>query len=713
MDSPLQSSSMAGDYTHSFSTQHDRSSSASDIELRPLVPNAASAAQHAETPERITDLRDATHAAATPNDINEPSWKRIASLQSPVSGLRTEDSSVIKRLVFDSWVCEAIVMALSIGCLAAIALVVNAFDGQAIPQFTAGLTLNTIVSVLSTTARSGMIFVVSASIGQLKWCWLGRPGRRVLDMQAMDDASRGPWGAITMLGSLTGGTLATFGAMITVLMVAFSPFLQQLLAYPLHEVEQQHLFAWAPRNLNYTSFYSREETSVDLFEVLEAGTWSKPKPLAPTCPTSHCEWDSFTSIGWCVKCEDRTGIAVLSDCEIRQDSQNNSMPPASCEVGLGNGDSISLAEVPLFHTSRGEGGVGGGGGERTFVEIATESIWLVGRGVSHLIHEDPVDVEDLEDVEGDEDEDEDEDEDADLTMRQSDQLSPGFVGESQPLLVYGHVRTTLDVDAVLRRTGPVYVVHLEEASQCVLSPCERQVTIETRGSSANATVSSLNYGILFSHNGTACWQPEKGNATFIGVGGDEPLAMTYMDRSRRAFCPVLRYHVDIGEYLVGKAKTMLVRPSGGGVYGSWGKESSSSNTVGKKSTRSLQERLENIATALTNYGLEKTNETVRGRAYAEETYVKVRWWWILLPTLLQLSTLILFITTVVYSHRSGVPIWKSSILAIIYHGVEDFEEKKDIAAERLSGMDAVARRDKVQFSRSADGIHHLYGRSRR
>jgi hypothetical protein len=104
---------------------------------------------------------------------------------------------------------------------------------------------------------------------------------------------------------------------------------------------------------------------------------------------------------------------------------------------------------------------------------------------------------------------------------------------------------------------------------------------------------------------------------------------------------------------------------------------------------------------------------VPGRAFAEESYVQVRWRWIVLPVLLQLSTLILFIMTVVYSHLNGVPIWKSSILAIIYHAVEDLDEKKDVAAERLSGMDAVAQMDKVQFSQSADGIHHLYGRSHR
>jgi hypothetical protein len=677
MGSPLQSGSMAGDDTHSFSTQPDRASTASDIELRPLVPNAASAAQHDETPERITDLRNATHTAATPDDINEPSWKRGASLQSPTLGLRTKDSSVIKRLVFDSWVCETVVMILSMGCLAAIALVVNAFDGQAIPQFTAGLTLNTIISVLSTTARSGMIFVVSASIGQLKWCWLGRPGRRLLDIQAMDDASRGPWGAITMLSSLTGGTMAAFGAVITVLMVAFGPFLQQLLAYPLHEVKQQQLFALAPRNLNYTNFYAGEGLNMDFFEVLEAGTWSTPKPLEPTCPTARCEWDTFSSVGWCSKCEDRTQSAVLSDCNISQYFQNLSLPAVSCTVDLGNGGNISLAEQPSNYTLYAV--------SYPAVRVAEESLQLVADGAWMLSNNDQSNEFDTELI----------------------KVDPVFLGVTYPLLVFDYVRTSLYED----NEDDLLPIHIEEASQCILSICEREFTVTAMDGSINSTPSSPNYGNLFLDCGSppfrqSCWQPDGQNATPVDEVED-----TYVDRSRRAFCPVDDFASDIAEYLVGNA-TVVLFSGEDGVYVS-DEEFHGSKIVGNRTARGIEKRLENIATALTNYGLEKTNETVRGRAYAEETYVKVRWWWILLPTLLQLSTLILFITTVVYSHRNGVPIWKSSVLAIVYHGVEDLDGRKDLGAERLSGMDAVARRDKVQFSRSADGIHHLYGRSHR
>ena len=67
-------------------------------------------------------------------------------------------------------------------------------------------------------------------------------------------------------------------------------------------------------------------------------------------------------------------------------------------------------------------------------------------------------------------------------------------------------------------------------------------------------------------------------------------------------------------------------------------------------------------------------------------------------------------------HDGGLqPPQQYSHLEIIHSGnhlprVEGLDGKKYLAAERLSGMNTIARVDKVQLSRSADGIHHLYGR---
>jgi hypothetical protein len=177
--------------------------------------------------------------------------------------LESGKPSTMSRLL-DTWTCEIVATTFSIGCLVAITAVVGAYDGERIPQLVSGLTLNTIISVLSTAARSSLVFVVSAAVGQLKWCWLKRSVRQVRDIQAMDEASRGPLGAIGVIAFWTGGNLAAMGSFVTILMIAFSPFVQQLVQYPSRSAIQRDAIALAPQNKGYTEL-------TNLTEVLEAG----------------------------------------------------------------------------------------------------------------------------------------------------------------------------------------------------------------------------------------------------------------------------------------------------------------------------------------------------------------------------------------------------------------------------------------------------------
>jgi hypothetical protein len=649
MDFPLRPDAMADDEARSFSTQQERASDASEIEPRPLVPSTAGAMQQDGVPERTTELRNDASTAASLGDTDEPAPQAGPSLNSPRLGMRTKHTSTLKALVFDSWIGEAIVMALSMCCLVAIAVIVTLYDGKPLPQWRGGVTLNTVISVLSTTARSGMIFVVSATIGQLKWCWLGQTRRRISDMQAMDDASRGPLGAAKILTSLRGGTMGTLGAATTVLMVAFSPFLQQSLSYPLHEVKQTHLSVWAPRNLNYTSFFANGDTSLDLFKAVEVGLWSEPRLLEPTCPTAHCEWDNFKSVGWCSKCTDLTHSAVLSDCNIMEYFLNTSSPTVSCELDIGTGYNFSLVTSPFNKSANGVN-------DTLVVSVAVDAIWTSSYDWTHPVPD------------------------------SSSPLSSLRIDTRHAVLAFGHVQLSLSpsfIGKYWQTEEPVDMFHVQKASQCYLTLCEREIAIKTEGGSVHSTLSSPNYGNLFGYVDTQCWQPEDRLATFAG-DSDPYREDTLIDRNTGSFCPVDKYAAAITDYFITSASLDVYRHPWDydteSLYVGQGQNPPSINIVGENSIRSFEKRLENVATALTNYGLERTNETAPGHAYAEESYIVVRWRWIIVSALLQLSTLVLFIMTAVYSHLNGVPIWKSSILAIIYHAVEDLGEKKDVAA---------------------------------
>lgn len=171
--------------------------------------------------EAISIIGTSVSTAALEVPDGHPPEQEAVSVLEPLHAAPNNRPSAHNRLVLDTWICESIALVFSIGCVVAIAFTVGSFEGERIPELPSGVTLNAIISLLSTAARAALIFVVSAAIGQLKWCWFLRPGRRLQDLQTMDEASKGPLGAFWILVSWTGGSLATLGAFITICTIAF------------------------------------------------------------------------------------------------------------------------------------------------------------------------------------------------------------------------------------------------------------------------------------------------------------------------------------------------------------------------------------------------------------------------------------------------------------------------------------------------------------
>ena len=61
---------------------------------------------------------------------------------------------------------------------------------------------------------------------------------------------------------------------------------------------------------------------------------------------------------------------------------------------------------------------------------------------------------------------------------------------------------------------------------------------------------------------------------------------------------------------------------------------------------------------------------VYGTAYSKQTIFHVRWPWIILPVLLAFATVILFFIVRHKSNRLDIPLWRSSVLALLYAKIE-------------------------------------------
>jgi hypothetical protein len=576
-------------------------------------------------------------------------------------------------------------MGLSIACIAAIVLIVYYYDEKAVLQSV--ITLNTAVSVLSTAARSGLIFVVSAVVGQMKWCWIQKSERQLQHLQTMDSASRGPMGAIQMVALWTGGTLAAAGGILTVLLVAFS-FLQQLLEYPLRDARTPSLDAWVPQNLAYNSTFRQFARGGAHKLELPSSDVDTPQPLDSdaTCPVSRCSWHGVKSVGWCSKCEDVTATAALNNCTVDAVLQGTARTRAYCEMSLGAGmpldvflvdESIGRVYNPelkdIYYTRDNAWPISyGGKGHRTDAANALSPL----------------------------------------------NTSETFLGVENPLMVFGYALIGTN-ESPLRRDQNM--ARVEKAEMCILTLCEREYSVEKEGCATSWTETSRNYGTLFetrqlcsdefsdddeepSYKDLACWHSGD-NDSILEKVGDE---CDFADLSKRAFCPVQYHAEDLESHFPTQGSSrhhLLIEIPKINTTDDIYNFAESQTAIYPQLNFTTQ--IELVENALTKFGLDQTTNRVTGYTITAEAYVHVRWRWMIFPVALELATLTLFVLVVVHSRRKGVPIWKSSILAIIYHSVQELRDERSPPTERLSDMQSAASATGVGLWKSDDGLHRM------
>lgn len=123
-------------------------------------------------------------------------------------------------------------MALSSAALLSIVAVLFTFDQKPLTSWKATLRPNTVIAILSTVSKSALLMVIGSGIGQLKWVYFEQRPHCVADFAVFDEASRGPLGSSKLLLRIHWrATLASIGALLTLLALAMDPFVQQVISY--------------------------------------------------------------------------------------------------------------------------------------------------------------------------------------------------------------------------------------------------------------------------------------------------------------------------------------------------------------------------------------------------------------------------------------------------------------------------------------------------
>lgn len=92
-----------------------------------------------------------------------------------------------------------------------------------------------------------------------------------------------------------------------------------------------------------------------------------------------------------------------------------------------------------------------------------------------------------------------------------------------------------------------------------------------------------------------------------------------------------------------------------------------------------------------------------GTSYALQVYIEIRWAWITFLGSILLLTILFFVLTIIQSKRHNVAVWKSSPLALLFHGLEP-GEKQHIDQYNADGMQKHARGMRVRLIETGSGV---------
>jgi len=109
------------------------------------------------------------------------------------------DKGAPRTLHADGWLYEILSLGLALISLVVLVAILVVYDTQPMPAWVGGLTLNTVISIVSLTFRFGLMVPVGACISQLAWIGLAQGERPLHDVVRYDWASRSPWGSAALL----------------------------------------------------------------------------------------------------------------------------------------------------------------------------------------------------------------------------------------------------------------------------------------------------------------------------------------------------------------------------------------------------------------------------------------------------------------------------------------------------------------------------------
>ncbi|KAK1709379.1 hypothetical protein BDP67DRAFT_568067 [Colletotrichum lupini] len=140
-----------------------------------------------------------------------------------------------------SWTLEIWALVLSIAALVTAIALLSAYDGKPLSKWAFFFTFNTIISILGTVSRVSLAFGVGACLSQGKWNLFRRKDDYMISYDRFEEAGRGPLGSARLLWHIKRRHWVSLGALATVVLLGFEPFVQAVVELYEKEVDSSEV----------------------------------------------------------------------------------------------------------------------------------------------------------------------------------------------------------------------------------------------------------------------------------------------------------------------------------------------------------------------------------------------------------------------------------------------------------------------------------------
>lgn len=596
----------------------------------------------------------------------------------------------------DGWTLELLAAICSIACFVAIVAVLEAYDGRESPSLSFGITLNAIISILSTTAKSSIMYGIGAAIGQAKWDWFNDEARyhNLRDLEHIDEASRGPLGSFRMFFTPTRWSIASVGAIVTLLMLAVDPFVQQILIYQQEPNAVASPSAWTEQVLAPTIFSNNSDPLY--FGAINSALWSDDVSYKREahCPTGNCTYPPFQSMGLCVTTQevplDQISFGGMACNTTYADTATGKVVFGNLTYTLTTAlDYIGRPTLCSAYFW---------GDNTTYLEldIPWDSEWSM-----PLDSTGPMEIE----LGG---------EQAILGIR-SPLLALGRISMSSPTLV-GNESMSLQFD---------------RAEQVVISFCGGDYNTTVSQGTTSTSVGNMSSPTGFSYSDSTtvlgenatCWTSGSEQSSFPDAEIKQGIHGRYIaSTSPLSFCTDnWGWGDDISSRLTGNSYFGVQYKSTHQAPGTRQPSNDSlwylTNSTGINNEdvqQQIQSRsLHNITTSITaslNALFRKYSSDRATGSYIEyQTVVRVQWPWLTLPVVVEILGFVFLLLIALRSQGSRNP-WKGSILAALFHGLNPNSHKSE-NLNTITSMEREATKTMVKLDTSDSGKRFLRRRS--